>query len=169
MSQNGRPSARAWATLRRSPGTSRRSPRHVKAALLAEITDRICNAEQIRWQRQAAALLGKLLELAARDGLPPVAWTVQTAGASVTGEVLSHPDALRREHLTVWKSAITAASGRVPDHDNEHTFGSGETRLVTSWEHLPVRLTAGSERYPRSAGVALVASIWPDDDQEAGQ
>src|SRR5258708_8848552 len=97
--------------------------------------------DQIRWQRQAAALLGKLLELAAREGLPPIAWTVQTAGASVVGQVLSHPGAQRREHLNAWKAAITAASGKVPDHDHEHTFGGGETRLTVSWQHPPVPLT----------------------------
>ena len=121
--------------------------------------------DQIRWQRQATALLGRLLELAAREGLPPVAWTVQAAGASVAGQVLSHPDAQRREHLNAWKAAITAASGQVPDHDHEHTSGGGETRLTVSWQHLPVGLAPGARTSP-SAGVALVASIWPDVDEK---
>jgi hypothetical protein len=35
------------------------------------------------------ALLGKRLEFAAQESLPPIAWTVQSAGASLTGQVLS--------------------------------------------------------------------------------
>lgn len=121
--------------------------------------------DQVRWQRQAAALLGRLLELAALEGLPPVAWTVQTAGASVLGQVLSHPDAQRSEHLNAWKTAITAASGKIPDDDHEHTFDGGETRLTVSWQHLPVGLAPGARTSP-TAGVALVASIWPDVNEE---
>jgi hypothetical protein len=127
-------------------------------------TDRVSRGEQIRWQRQAATLLGKLLELAARQGLPAIAWTVQSAGASLVGQVLSHPDASRREHLSAWKAAITAASGKAPDHDHEHGSTEAETRLLTSWERLPVGLAPVSKPYP-SAGVALVASIWLDDDE----
>ena len=73
------------------------------------------NAEQIRWQRQAAALLGHLLELAAKNGLPPVTWTVQSAGASLVGQMLAHPYAQRRDHFTAWRDAIAAAAGLAPD------------------------------------------------------
>jgi hypothetical protein len=41
------------------------------------------DTEQIAWQRRAAAALAKILERAAADGLPPIAWTVATAGIEV--------------------------------------------------------------------------------------
>lgn len=128
----------------------------------------ITNAERIVWQRQACALLASLLTLAAKDGLPAINWTVTGAGASLHGEVLARPPALRREHFAAWKAAITVASGRAPETDREHEFGSGETRLVAGWEHLPVRLgAAAAELYP-SATVTLTASIWPDEENENG-
>jgi|HubBroStandDraft_6_1064221.scaffolds.fasta_scaffold00231_17 hypothetical protein len=125
-------------------------------------------AEQIRWQRQAAALLGKFLELAAKNNLPPINWMVQSAGASLVGEVLSHPDTQRRERFDAWKAAIAAASGRTPDQDTEHSLGTSgaETRLTVAWERLPVTLTDDGKLRP-GARVALVASIWPDDPDEA--
>jgi hypothetical protein len=59
------------------------------------------NAEQIRWQRQAAALLGKLLELAAKNSLPPINWTVVNAGTTLHGECIAYPShPLRREYFT---------------------------------------------------------------------
>jgi len=124
----------------------------------------ISASEQIRLQRQAVGLLDTLLEMAAREDLPAVTWTVGRAGASLVGEVFAHPYTRRREHWNTWKAAITAASGRVPDHDLEHAIGDtgGERRLTASWEHLPVGLTRDSSRYPYAA-VALVASIWPDE------
>jgi len=112
-------------------------------------TDRVSNGEQIRWQRQAAALLGTLLELAARESLPAIAWTVQSAGASLVGQVLSHTAARRREDFTAWKAAITAASCSAPDHDHKLAPGdtSGEARLTASWKHLPILVrAAGRER-----------------------
>jgi hypothetical protein len=131
---------------------------------LTQPTDRVSNAEQNRWQHQAVALLGNLLHLAAKEGLPSISWTVQSAGAYVVGQVLSHPEELRREHFAAWKAAITAASGKAPDRDWEYTLGDtgAQIRLTASWEHLPVALAAGRERVPKRAGVALVASIWPD-------
>jgi hypothetical protein len=139
--------------------------------MMTDQTDtRAGHAEQITWQRQAAALLGKLLELAAKQGLPPINWTVQSAGASLVGEVLTHPDAERRGRFDAWKAAITSASGRTPDMDAEHSFGTGgvETRLTAAWERLPVTLADDAKLRP-SARLALVASIWPDDEDEAGQ
>jgi hypothetical protein len=103
--------------------------------------------DQIRWQRLAAALLGKLLELRAREGLQPIAWTVQSAGANLTGQMLSHPYARRREHHGGWKAATTSASSSPPDHDHQHPFGGAprETRLVTSSLHA-TRLVAAVEQ-----------------------
>ena len=131
----------------------------------------ITRAEQIAWQRPDAALLAKLLELAGREGLPAITWTVQSAGASVAGQVLSHPDAQRREAFNAWRAAITSAAGRAPEADREVATQGGETRLVAAWEHLPIGLTLDSKRYPVRAGVTLTASIWPgaDDDDDLTQ
>jgi hypothetical protein len=48
-------------------------------------------AEQIAWQRRTAAALATILERAAAEGLPPIAWTVDTAGIEVRGECLGPP------------------------------------------------------------------------------
>jgi hypothetical protein len=120
----------------------------------------ISNAERIAWQRRAATLLGRLLELAANEDLPSITWTVQAAGSSLSGQVLSHPASARRERFGAWQAAITRASGRAPDHAHEHKFSSGETRLVTGWEHLPVRLGASRDEFYPTVNVTLAASIW---------
>jgi hypothetical protein len=129
-------------------------------------------ADQIRWQRQAAVLLGKLLELAAKQHLPAINWTVGSAGATLHGQCITHPDSLRREHFSAWRDAITAAA-LDPDTGSEHTFVSGETQLLAKWDAVPVDLNPRwhdlrpGSRAP-SACVVLTVSIWPDDD-EAGQ
>jgi hypothetical protein len=58
----------------------------------------VTGAEQIRWQRHAATLLGRLLELAAKRDLPAINWTVAT-GAALAGECLAHPHSDRRAQL----------------------------------------------------------------------
>lgn len=144
--------------------------------MMTQPTDRIGNAERITWQRQAALLLGKLLELAAKQHLPAINWTVANAGATLHGECLAYPSSglLRREYFTAWRDAITAASWS-PDTDieREHTSASDEIRLLAKWDRLPIDLNPRwrdqrpGSRAP-SVHVVLTASIWPDDD-EAGQ
>lgn len=126
----------------------------------------ITPAEQIRWQRQAATLLGKLLELAAKQGLPPVNWTVHSAGSALHGECTGYPAAARRGHFTAWRDAITTASGQDPDQDHEHEFSSGETRLAAGWERVPLDLGRRPGRLYPAVHVTLSASIWPGDPQE---
>lgn len=121
-------------------------------------------AEQITWQRQAATLLGKILELAAKEGLPPIAWTVQTAGATLAGQVLTYQAADCRAHFAAWRSAIIAASGQAPDHGREHPFGDA-TRLMAGWERVPVTL-AESGGLPPQVHVTLSATISRDDPEE---
>lgn len=134
--------------------------------MMTDQTDtRARQAEQIAWQRYAATLLGKILELAAREHLPPIAWTVGSAGATLHGSCLTHTHShpLRREDFTTWREAIAAASGQAPDTDAEHAHPSGEIRLVARWEWISVGLTTGRPGDSR-ADVTLTASIWPDDD-----
>lgn len=123
-------------------------------------------SEQIRWQRQAHALLGRLLELAAKQDLPPITWTVQTGGSSLSGDALGHPGTERRQRFEAWRAAITQASGRSPDHSHEHTSSSGETRLVTGWRHLPVKLGAKRDELYPTVNVTLAASVWADDEDQ---
>jgi len=125
----------------------------------------ISNAERIAWQRRATILLGRLLELAAKDGLPAITWTVQDAGASLSGQVLSHPGTGRRERFETWRDAITRASGQDPDHAHEYNSGTGETRLVTGWDHLPVKLGASRDQLYPAVNVTLAASIWADESE----
>ena len=60
------------------------------------MTSTTTDAEQIRWQRDAVAVLGKLLELAARRGLPVISWTVDHAGARLVGHCYRRPAERRR-------------------------------------------------------------------------
>jgi hypothetical protein len=126
----------------------------------------ITNAEQITWQRQAAILLGRILKHAAENGLPAIHWSVDSAGSGLTGDCNAYPHTLRLEHFAAWKAALAALASCGPDQDHEHFADSaGETRLIAAWRHVPLK--AGPGRYP-APRVALVASIWPDDDDEEG-
>jgi hypothetical protein len=90
---------------------------------MAQTTAR--NAEQARWQRLAAALLGKLLELAAKEHLPAINWTVVNAGATLHGDCIAYPSQpLRREYFTAWRDAITAATGAGSGHQRRDHDGS---------------------------------------------
>ena len=64
------------------------------------------DAAQVAWQRRAAAALDKILERAAAEGLPPIAWTVATAGIEVRGECLAHPADARRDDFIAWRTAV---------------------------------------------------------------
>lgn len=124
------------------------------------------DAEQIRWQRNAASLLGRLLEMAAKQGLPPVNWTVHSAGSALHGECTAHPLSVRRGHFTAWRDAITTASGHSPDYDHKHEFSRGETLLTAGWRRIPLDLGRRSERLYPAVHVTLSASIWPEDPEE---
>jgi hypothetical protein len=68
------------------------------------ITDR----EQLGWQRRAVRVLAGLLELAARDGLPPVAWTVADAGAGLVARCFAPDPARRRADFDAWCAVLGA-------------------------------------------------------------
>jgi hypothetical protein len=119
-------------------------------------------AGRITSQRQAHTLLGRLLELAAKDGLPAITWTLTAVGASVAGESHAMPHRLRREHHAAWWAAITVLAGRAPDGEREYTSGAGETRLIAWWDRVPVRAGHPERVYP-TARITLLASIWPDE------
>lgn len=123
----------------------------------------ISSTEQLAWQRQACTLLGRLLELAAKDGLPVIRWTVGT-GRELTGEFYAHPHSVRRRQFAAWKTALAQAADAGPDSDYEHTLGFGETRLVANWRRIPVR---EGQRDP-TVNVTITASVWADDEDQEG-
>jgi hypothetical protein len=129
-------------------------------------TPRIANTERLRWQRDAAAILAKLLELAARRGLPVISWTVADTGARLVGHCYSHPAEGRRADFTAWRDALGE-----PDTDREHTASDGTVRLVAVWDRggsggKGLRpLLSDKDGYQR-AGVVLSAEILPDSDDE---
>jgi hypothetical protein len=93
-----------------------------------------CDAGQIAWQRRAAAALGKILERAAAEALPPIAWTVATAGIEVRGECLAHPADARRDDFNAWRTAVATWAHRIADRQSERTADDGTTRLVDQWD-----------------------------------
>ena len=99
-------------------------------------------AEQIAWQRRAAAVLAKILERAAAEGLPPMAWTVGAAGAGLLGRAVAHPMDRRRDDFNTWRASVGTWAGQAADRERERTGSDGTTRLVDQWERLQM---AGSE------------------------
>jgi hypothetical protein len=116
--------------------------------------------EQITCQRRATILLGQLLDLAAKRGLPAVDWTVVSVGSGLTGQFFTLPYTQRQADFRTWKAAITRASGKPPDADREHTRLSGETGMMASWAWLPMKLQPGTGE----PGVKLIltAVIFPE-------
>lgn len=129
-------------------------------------TVRITHAERIRWQRDATAVLAKLLELAAKQGLPAIGWSVQHAGARLVGECRALPYEQRRAEFAAWREALGE-----PDSDREGTTTSGSVRLAAVWERggsagKGLRpLLSDRDGYQR-ATVVLSADILPDLDDE---
>ena len=78
--------------------------------MLGPVTDR----EQIGWQRRAVRVLAGLLELAARDHLPVLAWTVADAGARLVARCTAPDPAQRRTDFGAWCAALDAH--RWPGH-----------------------------------------------------
>jgi hypothetical protein len=74
------------------------------------------------------------LERAAADGLPPIAWTVATAGIEVHGECLAHPADARRDDFILWRTAVGTWAHRIADRESERTADDGTTRLVDQWD-----------------------------------
>ena len=124
----------------------------------------ITDAERIRWQRDATARLGKLLELAAKRGLPAISWTVADAGARLVGHCYRYPAETRRADFAAWREALGE-----PDTEREATTDSGIVRLVASWDRggsagKGLRpLLSDRDGYQR-AGVVLSAEILPDPE-----
>jgi hypothetical protein len=125
----------------------------------------ITGAEQTAWQRQAVTVLGRLLELAAREGLPPIGWTVSYAGAQLTGQAPpTAGPAARLAGWTAWRDALGE-----PDKEQEHQI-LGSTRLVAMWNRgrgwdgrRP--LLSDDDGY-QMITLVLTADIYADDEDQ---
>ena len=126
----------------------------------------VASAEQIRWQRDAAAVLGKLLELAASRGLPAIRWTIASAGARLAGHCERYPQDTRQADYAAWRDVLGE-----PDTEHETTTSGGTVRLVATWDRQG---PAGKSLRPllsdrdgfQRASVVLLAEILPDPDDE---
>jgi hypothetical protein len=111
------------------------------------------DAAQVAWQRRAAAALSKILERAGTEGLPPIAWTVATAGIEVRGECLAHPADARRDHFTAWRTAVGTWAHRVADRQSERSADDGTTRLVDQWDGV---------KMPGIPGLGVIITLTAD-------
>jgi len=97
----------------------------------------IIEADRVRWQRQAAGELARILD--AHPGLPAIAWTAGPAGCVLAGRVNGLAPAGQAWAVSgAWRAALALEEHR------EHQFGGGATRLhAAARRHLVrVRLTA---------------------------
>ena len=85
-------------------------------------------------QRAAAALLSELLAHGAAAGLPVLAWTITEDGCRLVGQCRARPHTLRAEHITAWRSLITAACGREPGRAGVATLAPGQGRILAHWD-----------------------------------
>jgi len=94
-------------------------------------------ADQARWQRQAAAELAAVLD--GHGDLPCIAWTVGPAGSVLAGQVNGlAPAAQVRAAFGAWQSALVLEDYR------EHQMSGGTMRLhaAARRHQVKVRLTA---------------------------
>jgi len=115
-------------------------------------------AGQIAGQRLAAAALGKILERAAAEDLPPIAWTVATAGIELRGECLAHPMDARRDAFNTWHAAVGTWAGRIADRESERTGDDGTTQLADQWDGITMPGMQGP-----AVIISLTADLYPED------
>jgi len=97
----------------------------------------VSQADQSRWQRQAAGELARILDAHLR--LPAITWTVGPAGSVLVGQVNGlAPEPGVREVFGLWRAALALEEHR------EDWLGSGAWWLhaAARRHHVTVRLTA---------------------------
>jgi hypothetical protein len=99
-------------------------------------------------QRTAAAILGDLLALGIRDGLPALDWTVAEYGTSLTGRS-HHRSGQDRVAVLAWASALGLMAA-------EHQHPSGMTTVIAHADRME------TDRGPCS--ITVVADIYAEDD-----
>lgn len=108
---------------------------------------------QIAWQRRAVAVLADLLDQAARDSLPVLAWTVGHSGAHLLGRAVSYPVSGRRDAIGAWGAALGIEL-------RERVDSSGVTRVLGVAEQ---RDTAHG-----FCTITLAADVYADAAEEDG-
>jgi hypothetical protein len=111
----------------------------------------ISPAGQIASQRRAVAVLGKLLERAAVEDLPPVTWTVASAGAVLVGRFDAVQMEQRCDDFNAWRIAVGTWANRGADVRRDHADRAGTVRLVDQWDRF------------EGVTVTLAADIYADD------
>jgi hypothetical protein len=86
----------------------------------------ITDAERCVWQHQAHITLGRLLERAAKENLPPIPWRVGTT-RNLHGECRGEDPAAE---FAAWEKALGD-----PDTHRQHRE-EGSVRLTAVWERL---------------------------------
>jgi hypothetical protein len=106
--------------------------------------------EQLGEQRQATAVLGRLLERGADEDLPVIGWEIAMTGAGLVGRC-EHPDRTnqRRADFTAWRRALDTWAGRSVDVENDDNSQFGATtRLAAAWgEYEGVSITLIADIY----------------------
>lgn len=110
-------------------------------------------AEQTAWQRRATAVLADLLERAARDTLPVLWWSVDTAGCGLVGRSITLPSHVRRDDLEAWAGALGIGL-------SEHQWKSGGSAVTGLGERV--------ETEHGRCRVALAADLYEDESSEGG-
>jgi hypothetical protein len=106
----------------------------------------ITQADQARWQRQAAGELARILD--AHPELPAIAWTVGPAGCVLAGRVGGlAPAGQVRDVFDAWRAALALEEHR------EDQLGGG-----TTWLHAAARR--------HHVKVRLIATVF-DDEQDS--
>ena len=98
-------------------------------------------AEQVRWQRQACRVLAGLLEMAARDNLPVLGWSVGSAGVNLVGRSVAHPQPARRDAIAAWAKALGIETGEHRGSASAVITGSSR-QMDTPWGWCTISLTA---------------------------
>ncbi len=110
--------------------------------------------QQLVWQRRAAAVLGGLLERAAREDLPALSWTVHNAGCALTGRSLARPPARRRGDLEAWAAALGITL-------DEYGWRGGGGSVITG-------VTEQATFPEGTCAVILTANIYDEDGDTGG-
>lgn len=110
-------------------------------------------AEQAAAQRRACAHLAFLLEMAAHENLPVLAWTVDTAGCGLTGWSHDPSPGRRRRDIRAWSDSLIATWG-------EHPWHSGGSAVRA----------AAERRDPRhgTCKISLAADVYPESEEGSG-
>ena len=98
------------------------------------------------------------MERAAAEDLPPIAWTVATAGIELRGECLAHPMDSRRDAFYTWCAAVGTWAGRVADRESERMGDDGTALLADRWDGITMPGMQGP-----AVIISLTADLYPED------